>query len=68
MAEAVVSQNSELVSNETGVLKQAGTLVTQVKKMYSQPAFQRSLPTIVALVVLMSLRKRNHGQPVVVGR
>ena len=25
MAEAVVSQNSEIVSNETGVLKQAGT-------------------------------------------
>ena len=32
MAEAVVSQNSEIVSNETGVLK-AGTLVTQVRQM-----------------------------------
>jgi flagellar M-ring protein FliF len=52
MAEAVVSQNSEIVSNDTGVLKQAGTLVTQVRKMYGQPAFQRSLPTIVALVVV----------------
>ena len=51
MAEAVVSQNSEIVSNETGVLKQAGSLVTQVRKMYGQPAFQRSLPTTVALVV-----------------
>ena len=53
MADAVVSQNSEIVSNETGVLKQAGTLVTQVRKMYGQPAFQRSLPTIVALVVVV---------------
>ena len=53
MAEAVVSQNSEIVSNETGVLKQAGTLVTQVRKMYGQPAFQRSLPTIVAIAVVV---------------
>ena len=53
MAEAVVSQNSEIVSNETGVLKQAGTLVTQVKKIYGQPAFQRSLPTIVAIIVVI---------------
>jgi flagellar M-ring protein FliF len=54
MAEAVVSQNSEVVSNDTGVLKQAGTLVTQVRKMYAQPAFQRSLPTIVAIMVVIS--------------
>ena len=53
MAEAVVSQNSEIVSNETGVLKQAGTLATQVRKMYGQPAFQRSLPTFVAIVVVV---------------
>ena len=53
MAEAVVSQNSEIVSNETGVLKQAGTLVTQVRQMYGQPAFQRSLPTIVAIMVVI---------------
>ncbi len=53
MAEAVVSQNNEMVSNETGVFKQAGTLVTQVRKMYGQPAFQRSLPTVVALVVVV---------------
>ena len=53
MAEAVVSQNSEIVSNDTGVLKQAGTLVTQVRKMYGQPAFQRSLPTIVAIMVVI---------------
>jgi flagellar M-ring protein FliF len=53
MAEAVVSQNSEIVSNETGILKQAGTLVSQVRTMYGQPAFQRSLPTIVAIVVVV---------------
>ena len=53
MAEAVVSQNSEIVSNETGILKQAGTLVSQVRTMYGQPAFKRSLPTIVAIVVVV---------------
>ena len=51
MADAVVNQNSEMVSNESGVLKQAGSLVSQVSRMYSQPAFQRSLPTFVALAV-----------------
>ena len=53
MAEAVVSQNSEIVSNETGILKQAGTLVSQVRTMYGQPAFQRSLPTFVAILVVV---------------
>ena len=33
--------------------QQAGTLVTQVRKMYGQPAFQRSLPTIVAIMVVI---------------
>ena len=51
MADAVVNQNSEMASNESGVLKQAGSLVSQVSRMYSQPAFQRSLPTFVALAV-----------------
>ena len=51
MADAVVNQNSEMVSNESGVLKQAGSLVSQVSRMYNQPAFQRSLPTFVALAV-----------------
>ena len=51
MADAVVNQNSEMVSNESGVFKQAGSLVSQVSRMYSQPAFQRSLPTFVALAV-----------------
>ena len=51
MADAVVNQNSEMVSNESGVLKQAGSLVSQVSRMYGQPAFQRSLPTFVALAV-----------------
>ena len=51
MADAVVNQNSEMVSNESGVFKQAGSLISQVSRMYSQPAFQRSLPTFVALAV-----------------
>ena len=51
MADAVVNQNRELVSNESGVFAQAGSLVSQVSRIYNQPAFQRSLPTFVALAV-----------------
>ena len=51
MADAVVNQNSEMVSNDTGVFRQAGSLVSQVSRIYNQPAFQRSLPTFVALAV-----------------
>ena len=51
MAEAVVNQNSEMVSNDTGVFRQAGSLVSQVSRIYNQPAFQRSLPTFIALAV-----------------
>jgi flagellar M-ring protein FliF len=51
MADAVVNQNSEMVSNDSGILRQAGSLVSQVSRIYNQPAFQRSLPTFVALTV-----------------
>ena len=51
MADAVVNQNSEMVSNDTGVFRQAGSLVSQVSRIYNQPAFQRSLPTFIALAV-----------------
>jgi flagellar M-ring protein FliF len=51
MADAVVNQNSEMVSNDTGVFQQAGSIVSQVSRIYNQPAFQRSLPTFVALAV-----------------
>ena len=51
MADAVVNQNIEMVSNDTGVFRQAGSIVSQVSRIYSQPAFQRSLPTVVALAV-----------------
>ena len=51
MADAVVNQNSEVVSNDSGVLAQAGSLVSQVSRVYNQPAFQRSLPTFIALAV-----------------
>ena len=30
---------------------QAGALVSQVGRIYNQPAFQRSMPTVVAFVV-----------------
>ena len=51
MADAVVNQNSEVVSNDSGVFAQAGSLVSQVSRVYNQPAFQRSLPTFIAMAV-----------------
>jgi len=51
MADAVANQTNQMVAQEPGVLSQAGALVSQVRRVYGQPAFQRSLPTIVALAV-----------------
>ena len=51
MAEAVVNQDTEIMAKEPGMFNQAGSLVSQVQRMYSQPAFQRSLPTMVAVIV-----------------
>ena len=42
MAEAVVNQDTEIMAKGPGVFNQAGSLVSQVQRMYSQPAFQRS--------------------------
>ena len=51
MAEAAVNQDTEIIAKGPGVFTQAGSLVSQVQRMYSQPAFQRSLPTMVAMIV-----------------
>jgi flagellar M-ring protein FliF len=53
MAEAVVNQDTELMAKGPGVFNQAGSLVSQVSRVYTQPAFQRSLPTVVAVVVIL---------------
>ena len=51
MAEAVVNQDTGIMAKEPGVFNQAGSLVSQVQRIYSQPAFQRSLPTMIAVIV-----------------
>ena len=51
MAEAVVNQDTGIVAKEPGVFNQAGSLVSQVQRIYAQPAFQRSLPTMIAVIV-----------------
>ena len=51
MAEVAVNQDTEIMAKGPGVFNQASSLVSQVQRMYSQPAFQRSLPTIVAVIV-----------------
>ena len=50
MAEAVVNQDTEIMAKEPGVFNQAGSLVSQVQRIYAQPAFQRSLPTMIAVI------------------
>ena len=50
MADAVGNQDTEIMAKGSGVFNQAGSLVSQVQRMYSQPAFQRSLPTMVQLL------------------
>ena len=50
MAEAVVNQDTGIMAKEPGVFNQAGSLVSQVQRIYAQPAFQRSLPTMVAVI------------------
>ena len=51
MAEAVVNQDTGIMAKEPSVFNQAGSLVSQVQRIYSQPAFQRSLPTMIAVIV-----------------
>jgi flagellar M-ring protein FliF len=51
MAEAVVNQDTGMMAKEPGVFNQAGSLVSQVQRIYSQPAFQRSFPTMIAVIV-----------------
>ena len=51
MAEAVVNQDTGIMAKGPGVFNQAGSLVSQVQRIYSQPAFQRSLPTMIAVIV-----------------
>ena len=50
MAEAVVNQDTGIMAKEPSVFNQAGSLVSQVQRIYSQPAFQRSLPTMIAVI------------------
>jgi flagellar M-ring protein FliF len=50
MAEAVVNQDTGIMAKEPGVFNQAGSLVSQVQRIYAQPAFQRSLPTMIAVI------------------
>ena len=51
MAEAVINQDTEITAKGPSVFNQAGSLVSQVQRVYSQPAFQRSLPTMIAVIV-----------------
>ena len=51
MAEAVMKNNEGLTAGKPGMFGQAGALVSQVGRIYNQPAFQRSMPTVVAFVV-----------------
>ena len=51
MADAVLDTSEEIRTSKSGIFNQAGSVISQVSKMYSQPAFQRSMPTVIAFVV-----------------
>ena len=51
MAEAVMKDNESLTAGKSGMFGQTGALVSQISRIYAQPAFQRSMPTVVAFVV-----------------
>jgi flagellar M-ring protein FliF len=51
MAEMAASPTSNMKNNDSGILPQAGSLVSQLREMKEQPAFRRALPTILAAAV-----------------
>ena len=51
MAEMAASPTSNMQNNDSGILPQAGSLVSQLREMKEQPAFRRALPTILAAAV-----------------
>jgi flagellar M-ring protein FliF len=51
MAEMAASPNSNMQTTDSSVLPQAGSLISQLREMKEQPAFQRALPTILAAAV-----------------
>ena len=51
MAEMAASPTSNMQNNDSGILPQAGSLVSQLREMREQPAFRRALPTILAAAV-----------------
>ena len=51
MAEMAASPTSNMENKDSGILPQAGSLVSQLREMKEQPAFRRALPTILAAAV-----------------
>ncbi len=51
MAENIVKSTQELAPGSLGILPKAGQLIQQLQDIVDSPAFQRSLPVIVALSV-----------------
>ena len=51
MAEMAASPTSNMQNKNSGILPQAGSLVSQLREMKEQPAFRRALPTILAAAV-----------------
>jgi len=53
MADLAAKTPGDLTSQRTGLMPAPGTLLTQIKELSESPAFRRSLPTIVAVVVTL---------------
>ena len=51
MAENIVKSTQELAPGSLGILPKAGQLIQQLQEIVESPAFQRSLPVLVAVAV-----------------
>ena len=51
MAEMAATPTQNMQKTGSGIMPQAGSLVSQLREMQEQPAFRRALPTILAAAV-----------------
>ena len=53
MADLATTSSTEITESSTGLITRFGELITQFRKISQEPAFRRSMPTIVAVLVTL---------------
>ena len=53
MADLAATSSTEITESSTGLITRFGELITQFRKVSQEPAFRRSMPTIVAVLVTL---------------